>query len=150
MSEIGDKYIIEISDKLADGLYKIKGFNTLVFDEYGLGRLEKLSDGWDVARRIAQLDDNKLLKIFGTSGIGWILTSMTAKEAQNAIDKYEQTERSKDLSFGDMFVNLENGEKVVVIDVTWDISCVTVINISGDRYRISVEDLFEKYDKVNN
>lgn len=41
----GDQYIIEIGEVLEDGkLGKIKGFNSLVFDEEGLRRLDKLSN----------------------------------------------------------------------------------------------------------
>lgn len=42
---IGDKFIIEIESclKCKDGdLYKIKGFNALVFDNHGLKRLERV------------------------------------------------------------------------------------------------------------
>ena len=46
MAKKGDKYIIEISDVFYDTYmktyYKIKGFNTLVFDEYGLEKLTKI------------------------------------------------------------------------------------------------------------
>ena len=38
------KYIIEIEDKLVGGLYKAKAFRTLVFDEEGLSRLEKVEE----------------------------------------------------------------------------------------------------------
>ena len=38
------KYIIDIEDKAVDGLYKAKNFKTLVFDEYGLSRLEKYEE----------------------------------------------------------------------------------------------------------
>ena len=38
------KYIIEIEDKPVGGLYKAKGFRTLVFDAEGLSRLEKIED----------------------------------------------------------------------------------------------------------
>lgn len=38
------KYIIEIEDWPVNGLYKAKGFKTLVFDEEGLRRLEKVED----------------------------------------------------------------------------------------------------------
>lgn len=38
------KYVIDIEDKPVDGLYKAKNFNTLVFDQEGLNRLEPLSD----------------------------------------------------------------------------------------------------------
>ena len=44
---IGDKFVIEIENiALSHGepLYRIKGFNTLVFDDNGLDRLEKVYD----------------------------------------------------------------------------------------------------------
>ena len=53
MAEVGDKFLIEIADvryrATGDGdtvapIYYIKGFNTLVFDEYGLSKLEKPQD----------------------------------------------------------------------------------------------------------
>ena len=43
--KVGDKFIIEIDSVMTNKngtLYGIKGFNSLVFDEYGLGRLAKL------------------------------------------------------------------------------------------------------------
>ena len=36
-------FIIEIEDCVADSLYKIKNFNSLVFDDYGLDKLPKVS-----------------------------------------------------------------------------------------------------------
>lgn len=44
--KVGEKYIIEISDVITTNngnLAKIKGFNALVFDEFGLDKLECLS-----------------------------------------------------------------------------------------------------------
>lgn len=42
----GDKFEIEIAEVLTDGggnrLYKIKGFNALIFDDYGLDQLKKI------------------------------------------------------------------------------------------------------------
>ena len=38
------KYIIDIEDQPVDGLYKAKNFKTLVFDEYGLSRLEQVPE----------------------------------------------------------------------------------------------------------
>lgn len=45
----GDKFVIEIDEVFNNGsfgekgmLYKVKGFNTLVFDEYGLDKLTKM------------------------------------------------------------------------------------------------------------
>lgn len=48
MAKKGDKFIVEISDviKTKNGcLYRMKPFNTLVFDEYGLEQLDPLE--WD-------------------------------------------------------------------------------------------------------
>ena len=47
--EVGERYIIEISDVIATNngnIAKIKGFNALVFDEFGLEKLESLSNGY--------------------------------------------------------------------------------------------------------
>ena len=44
----GDKFVIEIEKKIEEaGLYKIKGFKTLVFDDYGLDQIGKLVRGVD-------------------------------------------------------------------------------------------------------
>lgn len=46
--KVGDKFVIEIGHGTVDPLYGaryfIKGFNTLVFDDYGLESLEQVSD----------------------------------------------------------------------------------------------------------
>lgn len=46
--KIGDKFVIEIGEIILDKsdklLYKIKGFNTLVFDDFGINRLMKKSN----------------------------------------------------------------------------------------------------------
>lgn len=53
MPKVGDKYIIEIDEviqirkKESFGfLYRVKGFNSLVFDSAGIGKLEKLDDNF--------------------------------------------------------------------------------------------------------
>ena len=47
----GDKFVIEIGEVIErhgePPLYKIAGFNALVFDEFGLNRLGKLTNGVD-------------------------------------------------------------------------------------------------------
>ena len=54
----GDQFIIEIGDIIqtdAGPLYKIKGFNTLVFDDYGIQQMIRLKDRerWDQAMTFA-------------------------------------------------------------------------------------------------
>ena len=50
MAKVGDKFIIEIGEVFkatgtymacGESLYRVKGFNSLVFDDNGLNRLEK-------------------------------------------------------------------------------------------------------------
>lgn len=47
----GDKFVIEIGEVIErhgePPLYKISGFNALVFDEFGLNKLGKLTNGVD-------------------------------------------------------------------------------------------------------
>ena len=97
MYEVGDKFIIEI-DKIyanttnhgCEKVYRIKGFNSLVFDEYGLDKLEKydcnkeftsgksegmemcekyyqqgLNDMWEAITLISGLYHNNIEDIFG-------------------------------------------------------------------------------------
>lgn len=52
MYKKGDKFVIEIESVIVDEkgkilLYTIKGFNALVFDQYGLDRLSQMVNGVD-------------------------------------------------------------------------------------------------------
>lgn len=51
MYKKGDKFVIEIDDIMTGCdskiLYRIKGFNSLVFDDYGLEQIGKLVNGVD-------------------------------------------------------------------------------------------------------
>ena len=52
MYKKGDKFVMEIDNVIVDEegevlLYTIKGFNALVFDQYGLDRLSRLVNGVD-------------------------------------------------------------------------------------------------------
>lgn len=45
---VGDKFVIEIEKKIEEaGLYKIKGFKSLVFDDYGLDQIGQMVKGVD-------------------------------------------------------------------------------------------------------
>lgn len=43
MIRAGDRYVIEIGEVINNNLYRIKGFNTLVFDQNGLDKLERFN-----------------------------------------------------------------------------------------------------------
>lgn len=114
---MGKKYIIELEDKPfhngnGDFLYRVKGFNSLVFDMTGVGKLtpytepdleqvkrdydawyEKgLADAWDAARTLWNTPNRK--EIFGHTTFNTVLTTLTASESIEKIRQYEQ-EREK-------------------------------------------------------
>ena len=41
---VGDKFIIEIEEEVRDNLYRIRGFNSLVFDDNGLKKLKRIQE----------------------------------------------------------------------------------------------------------
>lgn len=41
---VGDKFIIEIAEEVRDNLYRIRGFNSLVFDDNGLKKLKQVKE----------------------------------------------------------------------------------------------------------
>lgn len=47
------KYIIEVED-IGNGLFRAKGFNTLVFDRNGLNKLKKVKDEIQVGDEVRQ------------------------------------------------------------------------------------------------
>lgn len=89
MAKVGDKFIIEIESvygKLNGNefseyeeylrgnprLYKIKGFNSLVFDEYGLNRLEKYEPPEEEEHPQVNVGD----EVEEVSGARWFVTSV--------------------------------------------------------------------------
>lgn len=63
MYEVGDKFEIEIDrdfiDENDNRLYRIKGFNSLVFDENGLKKLKKRFDSYELGYRDGYKDGCK-------------------------------------------------------------------------------------------
>lgn len=69
--KVGDKFIVEIDNVMSGrrgGVYGVKGLKTLVFDDCGLGKLERyndavrtktyedgLADAWEAARKMAAM-----------------------------------------------------------------------------------------------
>ena len=54
MAQVGDKYLVEIAEVIEGEnkiIYRAKGFDTLVFDEYGLGKLEKYESASDLLKK---------------------------------------------------------------------------------------------------
>lgn len=119
MAKVGDKYIITIEQEMKDAnstLYRVKGFKSLVFDDYGLSMLEKVDGsntydlgyaagkeaGWNLARKVC-LDENDggislviMSMIFGARNITDILKldvdkveEMIAKHSADTVKKVE-------------------------------------------------------------
>lgn len=130
--KVGDKFIIEIAEEFTgkcwcecpDLLYRIQGFNSLVFDENGLNILEKheessftqedcdrarqegyeegLKDAWEAARKIAAsvlkggLSGEELIDIFNSATFGGIFAENTAAEAISKIKAYEEQKKAEE------------------------------------------------------
>lgn len=154
MYKVGDKFIIEIGEKYnyaeqaesPEVLYRIKGFNSLVFDENGLDRLtsyneefdnnakaiadaekdgyEKgLNDGWECAKKIGLTKGNggigvdSVKKIFKTTDIGEIMKNFSPQEA---IKKLKAWEEKQEVRVGDVISSTSGSVAVVQYIDSWD------------------------------
>lgn len=137
--KVGDKFIVEIDDVMLGStaennptaLYRIKGFNSLVFDKNGLDKLEKiptsdakdwsetievmereynrgLNDAWELAKKLfADMSDSDLNEIFGKD---WNYPKLMRLTPQEALAKIEAYEESKAIKVGDV-VKRKNVDK---------------------------------------
>lgn len=109
MAKKGDKFIIEIDDVFANTagsqLYRIKGFNSLVFDSTGINKLRPfdqnflehvgytrgLKEAWNASRKIeCEIPIADLNKIFKSDLPGDIYDNFTPERAISVIKKYEE------------------------------------------------------------
>ena len=150
----GDKFVIEIGserlkvgDKEAPILYRIKGFNTLVFDDNGLGRLEQvnggptlrdaydegyekgLRDAWGCAKTIANFNCGEIYARFGVSFTAEVLDKFSASEAENRIVEYEA--KQSEIKVGDE-VKIDN-DSIGVATSIWDDRVSGVITVDGEE-----------------
>ena len=115
---MGKKYIIELEDEPfgrnddpdfphgMDLLWRVKGFNSLVFDENGLSKLTPLSKmnagegyerykagmdaAWEAARKLETMSAGTIERIFpDQSDIVFICNQVTAEEAIKALENFE-------------------------------------------------------------
>ena len=137
------KYIIDIEDQAVNGLYKAKNFKTLVFDGYGLDRLEKYDDAladntikaayregmdraWETARKIACFTENGGLSCEELSLIFWndcapeILLDHTAEEAEEKIRSFE--EKEDEIRIGDEVIAEDGDARFIVTHIANDIA----------------------------
>lgn len=140
MAEKGDRFIIEIDDIFRDEhgkpLYIIKGFNSLVFDEVGIEKLNKydkikerkaahdlgyehgLEEAWVAAGKIeCDIPIKDIYGLFGYDMPGDIFKKVAPWDALREIRKYEERKSSaeKQLNIGDIVVHKTNGKRGIVL-----------------------------------
>lgn len=150
----GDKFVVEIAENFHGNynignsennkLYRMKGFNSLVFDKNGLDKLEKyheipqekladmlneqyergLNDAWQIAIKLGSYDADVRVKIFNHSDAyhyGWVVNNYTPKEILSKIEEWEKEQieilknKEKEIVVGDV-VSFKDGTKGVVMD----------------------------------
>lgn len=146
MASIGDKFIIEIEDvynsELIQGksktLYRIKNFNSLVFDDVGLSKLTQynfvnrqeyeeilkeeytkgLNDAWNAVKDIDKMSSEDIKEVFELEEYEmWLIHKhFTATEVIEKIKDYEQQkQQNKKIYIGDEVI--AEGCKFIVTEI---------------------------------
>lgn len=78
MAKKGDRFIITIGEVFPgdpryqdDGLYRVEGFKTLFFDDYGLSKLEKADHWIPVTQSLPAMREEVLVSAAGGVFIAW-------------------------------------------------------------------------------
>ena len=169
--EVNDKFIIEIAEvcttdrrkSTEEGhtLYRVKGFNSLVFDDNGLNKLKKceqptisedtlevermkaLNDGrnevWELVRRLYNTSLNEIKHIFGANDFKWdereiievIIKQNTPQEALAKLEAYEKEQN--EIKVGDEITVVGNAIKGYVIDESKEYEDCYVVLITNYR-----------------
>lgn len=125
--KVGDKFIIEIAEvyenvlsdvdvfeaTTSEPLYRIKGFNSLVFDKNGLDKLEKLkeslpipyseaykkgmNDTWDIARELCKTGYSEFTEMFDDETVEHVIKNFTPLEIKEKIESFK-----KEIKVGDV------------------------------------------------
>lgn len=134
--KVGDKYIIEIEEVIkrygAPHIARIKGFNALVFDQYGLEKLKPydgedaydkgLNEAWELVKRIEStpedggLMNEQIAEVFGQYWSSFELyNSFSAEEALDLYKRWEDKQKQDaEIKVGDeVYLSDENHTRVV-------------------------------------
>ena len=123
--KVGDKFVIEIEGiyenvlsntfevDISKQLYRIKGFESLVFDKNGLDKLENannslpipyseaytkgMNDAWDIARELCNTGYNDCTNIFGDESVEYVIKNLTPLEIKEKIESFK-----KEIKVGDV------------------------------------------------
>lgn len=145
--EVNDKFIIEIAEvcttdrrkSTEEGhtLYRVKGFNSLVFDDNGLDKLQKcetelswdecynkgLNDAWELVQRLCNIPPKEIELIFCVDNLIWdereiievIIKQNTPQEALAKLEAYEKEQN--EIKVGDIVYNDNTMEEGVVTHI---------------------------------
>ena len=97
----------------SEPLYRIKGFNSLVFDKNGLDKLEKskeslfipyseaykkvMNDTWDIARELCKTGYSECTEMFGNETVEHVIKNFTPLEIKEKIESFK-----KEIKVGDV------------------------------------------------
>ena len=175
MPKVGDKYIVEIEEVIQKRekesfgfLYRVKGFNSLVFDNVGIDKLEKLddnllddlestaynrglNDAWEAVKQIIDFSPYELSQRFGRelNGMFWsdelkyIFSNNTPAKAIEKLRTYEAKKKAEEeIKVGDEVEDKHNCAGVVtrIHSVGNDIWC-NVLYKEGKQYSTFLSNL---------
>lgn len=174
---MGDKYVIEVEKVYKaknykgegpDKLYRIKGFNTLVFDQFGLDKMEKYNpendefvfdqryeDGyekglykaWEIVSELYHLSADSRLNLFEKSSVYDIISFYNPDEVTIKLIEHKNKIEEDKIQVGDEVTNgLDYG---VVLRMGWetDLDAPFVIGKSGGHYRYHPQPYWRKTGK---
>ena len=174
----GDKFVIEIDEVFRNDvddiiheeeLYRIRGFKSLMFDDYGLDKLHQaitpaedslvdkskveeaynkgLEDGrneaWELAKKLVLLDSSIGWKIFGTCRVLEVLENFTPQEALAKLEAYEKEQA--EIKVGDVIERTRDNKVIVVCGIS-DVNYCGLMN-DGRWTCLSFEDEITKTGK---
>lgn len=156
--KVGDKFVIEISEKYTNDadafvieneiLYRVKGFKSLVFDSYGLDKLQKygeiketlellteakqddynkgLNDAWELAKKIFALKGKEFDDVFGYVEFSDVFHYNTPQQALAKLEAYEKGQ--EEIKVGDVVYADDEPDSFGVVTymdserlyITWD------------------------------
>lgn len=172
----GDKFVIEIEEVVEGGFsemnepkdfYRIKGFKSIIFDDWGLGKLKNaiytkkddekaikesykkgLKDAFYAVKMIefevkeGGINFSNLIKIFGYSGLKSIIVNFEPKEIVEKIKRFKECQGK--FSVGDVVKHKNNEKFILVVTEVFSDGRFCGIKISEtDQYG----ELFGYYDK---
>ena len=140
--KVGDKFIIEIAEVCenvlsgidvfetvtSEPLYRIKGFNSLVFDKNGLDKLEKLkkpfsvpysesyekgmTDTWDITKELCEMTYTECKKVFGNRNVDIIVNQFKPLEVKERIESFKKEK----ISVGDKVQKFNDSTRAIILD----------------------------------